>query len=48
MLSRVPTRFVPKYTRRVAHLELGWVDLALVGLEKAGIANQPGARNVGV
>ena len=45
---RLPTRFVPKYTLRVAHLELGWVDLALVGLEKAGIANQPGARNVGV
>ena len=45
---RVPTRFVPKYTLRVAHLELGWVDLALVGLEKAGFANQPGARDVGV
>ena len=47
-LLRVPTRFVPKYTLRVAHLKLSWVDLALVGLKKAGIANQPGARNVGV
>ena len=69
---RVPTRFVSKYTVRLAHLELGRVscehthagdlaretepivvalrqsDLAAGGLEKAGFANQTGARDVGV
>ena len=81
---RVPTRFVWKYTLRLADLELGGInldfaveddvlpsdepthegdlvgepqsivaappqgDLASVGFEKAGIANQTGARDVGV
>ena len=80
----VLTRFVEKYTLRVAHLERGGInidfaveedvlpsaeplhkgdlvgetqsivaappqgDLASVGFEKAGIANQTGARDVGV
>ena len=83
-LFRVLTRFVQKYTVRVAHLELVGVnldfaveddvlpsakpthegdlvgetqsivaappqgDLASVGFEKTGIANQTGARDVGV
>ena len=82
--TRVLTRFVQKYAPRVAHFELGgvnlgfaveddvlssaehthegdWVgeiqsivmapqqgDLASVGLEKSGIANQTDARDVGV
>ncbi len=82
--TRVLTRFVQKYAPRVAHFELGgvnlgfaveddvlssaehthegdWVgeiqsivmapqqgDLASIGLEKSGIANQTDARDVGV
>ena len=82
--ERVLTRFVRKYTPRVAHLERGGInldfaveddvlpsaepthegdlvgktqsivaappkgDLASVGFEKAGIANQAGARDVGI
>ena len=81
---RVLTRFVQKYTLRVAHLERGGInldfaveddvlpsaehthegdrvdetqsivaappqgDLASAGFEKAGIANQTGARDVGI
>ena len=84
LLLRVPTRFVQKYTPRIAHPELGGVnldfavendalpsaepthegdlagetqsivaappqgDLVSVGFEKAGIANQTGARDVGI
>ena len=84
VLARVLTKFVQKYTLRVAHLELGGInldfaveddvlpsaehthegdlvgetqpivaappqgDLAAVGFEKAGIANQTGARDAGV
>ena len=46
-LYMVPTRFVQKYTLRVAHLELGGVDFASVGLEKTGIANQTGRETSG-
>ena len=66
---RVPTRFVSKYTVRLAHLEFSCEhthagdlacetepivvamrqsDLAAGGLEKAGIAHQPGTGDVGV
>ena len=65
----VPTRFVSKYTVRLAHLEFSCEhthagdlacetepivvamrqsDLAAGGLEKAGIAHQPGTGDVGV